>query len=120
MCVPRPCARPALSPISSPRLPSPPLRGQQQLRAGLPPGLRFIGLFQFQVEDVAEVVRVGFPMVRLARVEDAYYTVIQQPGAAGAVTVEEWPKSRTRYNVTEWLEWYDCAGAEWRDPAEFL
>ena len=70
------------------------------------------------VEDVVEVVRSGFPMVRLARIEDAYYTV--KHGAGGAVSLEEWPKNRTRYNVTEWLEWYDCAGAEWRDPAEFL
>ncbi|GJE98678.1 hypothetical protein PsYK624_149130 [Phanerochaete sordida] len=89
-----------------------------QLRAGLPPGLRFIGLFQFQVEDVPEVVRAGFPMVRVARIEDSYYTVRSSP--AGAVSVEEWPKSRTQYNVAEWLEWFDCKNAEWQDPTEFL
>ena len=91
---------------------------RQQLRAGLPPGLRFIGLAQFRVDDVAEVVRHGFPIVRLARVEDTYYTVHHSP--AGAIDVEEWPKSRTQYNAAEWLEWYDCEHAAWRDPTEFL
>lgn len=92
-----------------------------QLRAGLPPGLRYIGLFQFQVEDVLEVVRAGFPMVRVARVEDRYYTVRQGPGPAGApLAVEEWPKSRTQHNAAEWLEWFDCMHAEWQDPTEFL
>ena len=75
-------------------------------------------MFQFHIEDVAEVIRHGFPMVRLARIEDSYFTVKQS--AAGSVQVEEWPKSRTQYNVTEWLEWFDCEHAEWRDPTEFL
>lgn len=57
-------------------------------------------------------------MVRLARIEDSYYTVKQTPAAN--VQVEEWPKSRTQYNVTEWLEWFDCEHAEWRDPTDFL
>lgn len=56
-------------------------------------------------------------MVRLARVEENYYTVTRTPNGTA---VEEWPKNRTKYNVTEWLEWFDCKHAEWRDPTEFL
>ncbi|KIP12194.1 hypothetical protein PHLGIDRAFT_124352 [Phlebiopsis gigantea 11061_1 CR5-6] len=95
-----------------------PVNFVSQLRAGLPPALRFVGLFQFHIEDVAEVVRLGFPMVRVARVEDSYYSVKTTP--AGAVHVEEWSKARTQYSAAEWLEWYDCEHAEWRDPTEFL
>ncbi|PSR77451.1 hypothetical protein PHLCEN_2v7882 [Hermanssonia centrifuga] len=89
----------------------------QQLRPGLPPGLKFIGLSQFHVDDVVAVIQHGFPMVRLARVDDAYYTV---KNTENGVQLEEWPKSRTQYNVTEWLEWFGCENADWRDPSEFL
>ena len=90
----------------------------QQLRPGLPPGLKFIGLSQFHIDDVAAVIQHGFPMVRLARIDDVYYTV--RHGDAGAVSVEEWPKARTQYQLAEWLEWFECEHAEWRDPTEFL
>ncbi len=90
----------------------------QQLRPGLPPGLKFIGLSQFHIDDVAAVIQHGFPMVRLARIDDAYYTV--KHTADGMVSVEEWPKGRTQYSSTEWLEWFECEHAEWRDPTEFL
>jgi hypothetical protein len=90
----------------------------QQLRPGLPPGLRFIGLFQFNIENVTQVITLGFPMVRIARIEDSYYTVKQN--SCSGIQIEEWPHLRTQYNVPEWLEWYDCQHAEWRDPTEFL
>ena len=90
----------------------------QQLRAGLPPGLRYIGLFQFNIEDPLQVISLGFPMVRVARIEDRYFSVKQLPNCA--IQIEEWPHQRTQYNVTEWLEWFDCEHAEWRNPTEFL
>ena len=94
-----------------------PPRPIQQLRAGLPPGLRFIGLSQFHVDDVVSVVENGFPMVRLVRIDDTYFTVKHKNGGT---QIEEWPKDRVRYNLTEWLEWYGCEHAEWRDATEFL
>ncbi|KAJ3553142.1 hypothetical protein NM688_g3774 [Phlebia brevispora] len=66
----------------------------------------------------AAVIQHGFPMVRLARIDDAYFNVRHKED--GSVEVEEWPKGRTRYNLTEWLEWFECEHAEWRDPSEFL
>lgn len=64
------------------------------------------------------VIEHGFPNVKLARVDDDYYTVSHP--ASGQIKLEEWPKGRTRYNAKEWLEWYECEDAEWRDPADFL
>jgi len=88
-----------------------------QLRAGLPPDLKFIGFSQTRIADLPKVIEQGFPTVRLARVEDDYYTVSRDMN--GAVVTEEWPKGRTRYNSKEWLECYDCADCEWRSPSEF-
>ena len=56
-------------------------------------------------------------MVRLARIDDVYYTV--RHGDGGAIAVEEWPKARMQYQLAEWLEWFECEHAEWRDPTEF-
>ncbi|KAI0683290.1 hypothetical protein BC835DRAFT_1395904 [Cytidiella melzeri] len=101
-----------------------------QLRAGLPPGLRFIGLSSFRVEDVASVIRNGFPMVCLARVDDRYYSVRRNNNHPSSKTnnnnnnsgveIEEWPQDRIRYHSTDWLEWYGCEHAEWRDPTQFF
>lgn len=71
-------------------------------------------------------------MVRVARIEDTFYTVDRAEAAKGVngvvkgegqggevVHVEEWPKSRALYHSAEWLEWYGCEHAEWRNPTEF-
>ncbi|KAI0076853.1 hypothetical protein K474DRAFT_1662409 [Panus rudis PR-1116 ss-1] len=89
-----------------------------QLRAGLPPHLKYVGISQSQVHEPTAVIEHGFPMVKLARFDDDYYTVTR--AVEGQVRLDEWPKSRMRYNATEWLEWFECEEAEWRDPSEFL
>ncbi|KAJ8469910.1 hypothetical protein ONZ51_g8677 [Trametes cubensis] len=89
-----------------------------QLRAGLPPPLKYIGLRNFHIEDATAVIEQGFPMVRVARIDDDYYTVAR--AAAGQLLLEEWPKGRTQYNARDWLECYGCGEAEWRDPTQFL
>ncbi|KAI0633147.1 hypothetical protein C8Q77DRAFT_1218476 [Trametes polyzona] len=88
-----------------------------QLRAGLPPQLKYIGLSQFHIEDPVAVIEQGFPMVRIARIDDHYYTVAR---ANGQIQMDEWPKSRTQFNAREWLACYGCEEAEWRDPTQFL
>ncbi|KAI0820145.1 hypothetical protein BC628DRAFT_932767 [Trametes gibbosa] len=88
-----------------------------QLRAGLPSPLKYIGLSQFHIEDAAAVIEQGFPMVRIARFDDDYFTVAR---VNGKIKLEEWPKGRTQYNAREWLECYGCEEAEWRDPTQFL
>ena len=83
----------------------------------MPPQLRYIDLSHFHVDDATSVIEQGFPMVQVARLDDEYYTVSK---IGGKVHLEEWPKGRTQYQLTEWLEWYECEHAEWRDPTEFL
>ncbi|KAI0772310.1 hypothetical protein BD413DRAFT_612487 [Trametes elegans] len=100
----------ALSPVNT-------IEFVSQLRAGLPPPLKYIGLSQFHVEDATAVIEQGFPMVRIARIDDEYYTVSR---VDGKIHLDEWPRGRTQYNSREWLECYGCEGAEWRDPTQFL
>ncbi|CDO75712.1 hypothetical protein BN946_scf184493.g10 [Trametes cinnabarina] len=88
-----------------------------QLRAGLPPQLKYIRLSHFHIDDPAAVIEQGFPMVHVARFDDDYYTVER---VKGQIQLEEWPKGRTQYNARDWLECYDCEEAEWRDPTQFL
>ncbi|KAI0712715.1 hypothetical protein C8T65DRAFT_646692 [Cerioporus squamosus] len=100
----------ALTPVNT-------LEFVSQLRAGMPPQLRYIGLSHFHVEDPTSVIEQGFPMVQVARVDDEYYTVNK---VGGKVQLEEWPKGRTQYNARDWLDCYGCVEAEWRDPTQFL
>ncbi|KAH9834599.1 uncharacterized protein C8Q71DRAFT_797831 [Rhodofomes roseus] len=89
-----------------------------QMRPGLPPNLSFMGLSQFEVKDVAAVVEAGFPMVRVVRVDDDYYTVERLED--GRVKMQAWPEARGHWNIREWLQSYGCEDAEWRHPSEFL
>ncbi|RPD68399.1 hypothetical protein L226DRAFT_617558 [Lentinus tigrinus ALCF2SS1-7] len=100
----------ALTPVNT-------LEFVSQLRAGLPPQLRYIGLSHFHVDDATSVIEQGFPMVQVARVDDEYYTVSK---VGGKVQLHEWPKGRTQYNARDWLDCYGCVEAEWRDPTQFL
>ncbi|PIL25681.1 hypothetical protein GSI_11431 [Ganoderma sinense ZZ0214-1] len=100
----------ALAPVNT-------LEFVSQLRAGMPPQLRYIGLLRFHVEDAQAVIEQGFPMVSVARIDDEYFTVSK---AAGQVQLEEWPKGRTLFNARDWLDCYGCLEAEWRDPTQFL
>ncbi|KAJ3937338.1 MAG: hypothetical protein NXY57DRAFT_1107277 [Lentinula lateritia] len=55
-----------------------------QLRPGIPTGLLFITLADFPLPFPAQVVEVGFPMVRLIRMGNNYFTVLNNlPGYAG-------------------------------------
>ncbi|OCH84074.1 hypothetical protein OBBRIDRAFT_839982 [Obba rivulosa] len=94
-----------------------PIEFVTQLRPGLPPSLRYVGLSQFLISDVVAVVEHGFPMVQIVRIDEDYYTVFWTDGK---VQVVEWPKGRTVYHAREWLQSFGCEDAEWRGPAEFL
>ncbi|KAJ4466488.1 hypothetical protein J3R30DRAFT_2266065 [Lentinula aciculospora] len=55
-----------------------------QLRPGIPTGLLFITLADFPLPFPAQVVENGFPMVRLIRMGNNYFTVLNNlPGYAG-------------------------------------
>jgi hypothetical protein len=97
----------------------------QQLRQGIPPDLRFIGLSDINVRNPSTIVEHGFPMVRVVRIEDNYWTVSKKsvpgsnPSATAGIEMELWPKRRALYHATEWLEWLGCEDAMIRDPSAF-
>ncbi|KAF8956753.1 hypothetical protein BDZ97DRAFT_1670956 [Flammula alnicola] len=97
-----------------------------QLRQGIPPSLRFIGLSEINVRNASAVVDHGFPMVRVVRIGNNYWTVSKNQGDAASAVVtaqgtemEQWPKRRALYHATEWLEWLGCEDAMIRDPSAF-
>lgn len=58
-------------------------------------------------------------MVRLIRVGSNYWTVVRNADDT-VVELEQWPRRRVLYHVSEWLEWLGCEDARWRDHSEFL
>ncbi|KAM6497098.1 hypothetical protein JOM56_007571 [Amanita muscaria] len=90
-----------------------------QLRPGVPPDLQYIGLTQIPVRNVALIVERGFPMVRVVRVGNNYWTVQRHKRVdlAGGyhdnmvLEMEQWPRRRAIYNAAEWLEWLGCEDA---------
>ncbi|KAF8623132.1 hypothetical protein AX15_006486 [Amanita polypyramis BW_CC] len=90
-----------------------------QLHPGIPPNLRYIGLTHIPVRNVALIVEHSFPMVRVVRVGNNYWTVqtrakgdhSHSPSGGGTLhegvllEMEQWPRRRVAYYATEWLEW---------------
>ncbi|TFK48125.1 hypothetical protein OE88DRAFT_545076 [Heliocybe sulcata] len=90
-----------------------------QLRPGVPPSIRLIAFPQYAVPDVALLVELGFPMVRVVRLGDDYWTVVRH--SDGKVReLEKWPSRRARYSAHEWLEWLGCEDAMWPEIIDFF
>ncbi|KAF9497075.1 hypothetical protein BDN71DRAFT_1545874 [Pleurotus eryngii] len=97
-----------------------PVQFLNQLRIGVPPSLRYIGLSDLTIRSpISAIVEQGFPMVRLIRVGSNYWTVVRNVDDT-VVELEQWPRRRVLYHVSEWLEWLGCEDARWRDHSEFL
>ncbi|KAE9391143.1 hypothetical protein BT96DRAFT_959615 [Gymnopus androsaceus JB14] len=61
-----------------------PLMFLNQLRPGVPTGLLFIALADFPLHSPAQILENGFPMVRLIRMGNNYWTVLNNlPGNGG-------------------------------------
>ncbi|KAJ8516510.1 hypothetical protein ONZ45_g6185 [Pleurotus djamor] len=97
-----------------------PVQFLNQLRIGIPPSLRYIGLTDCPIHStISAIVEQGFPMVRLIRVGANYWTVVRNVDDT-VVELEKWPRRRVLYHASEWLEWLGCEDARWRDNSEFL
>ncbi|PFH48197.1 hypothetical protein AMATHDRAFT_66092 [Amanita thiersii Skay4041] len=88
------------------------------LRPGVPSELRYIGLSQFPIRNVALIVEHGFPMVRVVGVANNYWTVkkhkkdVTTASHEGVLLeMEQWPRRRVAYHAAEWLEWLGCEDA---------
>ncbi|KAJ7211270.1 hypothetical protein GGX14DRAFT_534642 [Mycena pura] len=80
-----------------------------QLRAGIPPLLRYVGLPDFSARSVGAVVDHGFPMVRVVHIGDAYWHVVR--GADGTVAEVYASAQKSAGAKLEWLEWLGCEDA---------
>ncbi|KIJ12313.1 hypothetical protein PAXINDRAFT_171259 [Paxillus involutus ATCC 200175] len=83
-----------------------------QLRAGMPPMLRYMGITSMPIRSVLNVVEHGFLNVRVVRVDSGVWTVTRAED--GSLEVEQWPYRRAKYHAAEWLESLDCADAIWK------
>lgn len=80
------------------------------------------------MQNVTLIVERGFPMVRVIRLGNNYWTVerhvrgpadLSGPGhsAIGGtqegvlLQIEQWPRKRVVYHAAEWLEWLGCCCA---------
>ncbi|KAF8991615.1 hypothetical protein BDQ17DRAFT_1432957 [Cyathus striatus] len=114
-----------------------------QLRNGVPPELKYIGLSDLPLRNVSSIIEHGFPMVRVLRIGGSYWTVnnIKAPHTSPHLDsshthhsvhthhhrppqpvgreLEPWPRRRVLYHAQEWLEWLGCEDAMTRDPTSF-
>ncbi|KAF9461353.1 hypothetical protein BDZ94DRAFT_1310625 [Collybia nuda] len=96
-----------------------PMSFLDQIRAGVPPTLRYIGLSDLlPLRNVTAVVDRGFPMVRVVRVGNNYWTVRKGPDGV-LREMEAWSKRTVMYHIAEWLEWLGCEDGHVREPSEF-
>ena len=96
----------------------------QQLKHGIPPSLRFVGISDINVRGASVIVETAFPMVHVLQVADTFWTVKRKSApstshAAPSFEMEEWPKRRAKYHATQWLESLGCEGALLHDPCSF-
>jgi len=84
-----------------------------QLRTGMPPLLRYIGITNTPIRSVLSVVEHGFPNVRVVRIDGSVWTVTRTE-EDGSLEVEQWSYRRAKYHAAEWLESLECADAIWR------
>ncbi|EPQ56057.1 hypothetical protein GLOTRDRAFT_111085 [Gloeophyllum trabeum ATCC 11539] len=91
-----------------------------QLRPGVPPGLKLVAFPQYAIPDVALLIERGFPMVRVCRLGDDFWTVIRKEDGVSIKELERWPSRRARYSAPEWLEWLGCEDALWPEIIDFL
>ncbi|KAJ7064968.1 hypothetical protein C8F01DRAFT_1209257 [Mycena amicta] len=104
--IPRSVRSLTLDYVSAPRDPIPFL---DQIRAGVPPTLRYVGLADFSTRNVRGVVEHGFPMVRVVRLGTEHWLVAR--GADGNITDVSPSSAKGVSAVHEWLEWLGCEDA---------
>jgi hypothetical protein len=80
-----------------------------QLRPGIPPLLTFLGMTNFPIRSVINVIDHGFSNVRLLRIDEGVWSVVHLDD--GSIEIEQWPHRRIKYHTTVWLESLGCEDA---------
>ncbi|KAG1808003.1 uncharacterized protein BJ212DRAFT_1449154 [Suillus subaureus] len=73
-----------------------------QLRPGVPPLLTFVGMTNFPIRSVINVIDHVFSNVRLVRIDESVWSVIRLDD--GSIEIEQWPYRRIKYHTAVWLE----------------
>ncbi|KAG1842083.1 hypothetical protein C8R48DRAFT_737876 [Suillus tomentosus] len=81
-----------------------------QLCPGVPPLLTFIGMTNFPIRSVINVIDQGFSNVQLVRIDDNVWSVIRLDNGSIEV-MEQWPYQRIKYHSAAWLEFLECEDA---------
>ncbi|KAG2352713.1 hypothetical protein BDR07DRAFT_1312760 [Suillus spraguei] len=80
-----------------------------QLRLGVPPLLKFVGMTNFPMRSVINMINHGFSNVRLVRIDESVWSVIRSHN--GSIELEQWPYRRIKYYTAAWLESLECEDA---------
>lgn len=80
-----------------------------QLCPGVPPLLTFVGMTNFPIRSVINVIDHGFSNVRLVRIDESVWSVIRSDD--GSIEIEQWPYRRIKYHTAAWLESLGCEDA---------
>ncbi|KAG1851457.1 hypothetical protein DFJ58DRAFT_792485 [Suillus subalutaceus] len=80
-----------------------------QLRPGVPPLLTFVGMTNFPIRSVINVIDHGFSNVRLVRIDETVCSVIRLDD--GSIEIEQWPYRRVKYHTAVWLQSLGCEDA---------
>lgn len=80
-----------------------------QLRPGVPPLLTFIGIINFPIRSVINVIEHGFSNIQVVRIDESVWSVIRLDD--GLIEMEQWPYRRVKYHTATWLESLGCDDA---------
>lgn len=80
-----------------------------QLRLGIPPLLTFVGMANYPIRSVINLIERGFPNVRVVCIDDSVWSVIRLDD--GSIEIEQWPYRRVKYHTATWLESLECEDA---------
>ncbi|KAG2352100.1 hypothetical protein BDR07DRAFT_1344518 [Suillus spraguei] len=80
-----------------------------QLCLGVPPLLKFLGITNFPMCFVINVIDRSFSNLRLVRIDESVWSVIRS--GDGSLQIEQWPYRRIKYYTAAWLESLECEEA---------
>ncbi|KAG1851091.1 hypothetical protein DFJ58DRAFT_792972 [Suillus subalutaceus] len=80
-----------------------------QLHPGVPPLLTFVGMSNFPIRSVINVIDHGFSNVRLVRIDECVCSIIRSDD--GSIEIKQWPYRRIKYHTAAWLESLRCEDA---------
>ncbi|KAG2076303.1 hypothetical protein BDR04DRAFT_1045844 [Suillus decipiens] len=80
-----------------------------QLCLGVPPLLKFLGMTNFPIRSLINIVDRSFSKLRLVRIDESVWSVIRSDD--GSLEIEQWPYRRIKYYTAAWLESLECEEA---------